>query len=131
MTGYLTTHVLDLAKRQLLDADHGDVPLTSGEFDVLKTFAENPNRPLSRDWLLETTSHRARDRFIGSTRRTFASRSAQNTGGIAIASTTTAMMTSISVNPPRRRRPRCPTLVTAMSHAPSAASQSRFGCHSS
>ena len=37
--------------------------LTSGEFDILKTFAENPNRPLSRDWLLETTSHRSRDPF--------------------------------------------------------------------
>ena len=56
-------HMLDLSKRQLLDRENGDVPLTSGEFDILKTFAENPNRPLSRDWLLETTSHRARDPF--------------------------------------------------------------------
>lgn len=56
-------HMLDLTKRQLLDSENGDVPLTSGEFDILKTFAENPNRPLSRDWLLETTSHRARDPF--------------------------------------------------------------------
>ena len=30
---------------------------------ILKIFAENPNRPLSRDWLLETTSHRSRDPF--------------------------------------------------------------------
>ena len=37
--------------------------VTAGEFDILKTFAENPNRPLSRDWLLETTSHRSRDPF--------------------------------------------------------------------
>ncbi len=56
-------HMLDLSKRQLLDGENGDVPLTSGEFDILKTFAENPNRPLSRDWLLETTSHRSRDPF--------------------------------------------------------------------
>lgn len=56
-------HVLDLTRRQLLDADEVAVPLTSGEFDVLKIFAQNPNRPLSRDWLLETTSHRARDPF--------------------------------------------------------------------
>ena len=35
---------------------HRDVAVTSGEFDILKTFAENPNRPLSRDWLLETTT---------------------------------------------------------------------------
>ena len=56
-------HTLDLPKRQLLDQTGGDVALTSGEFDILKTFAENPNRPLSRDWLLETTSHRSRDPF--------------------------------------------------------------------
>jgi len=56
-------HTLDLSKRQLLDTEGGDIALTSGEFDILKIFAENPNRPLSRDWLLETTSHRSRDPF--------------------------------------------------------------------
>jgi DNA-binding response OmpR family regulator len=56
-------HTLDLTRRHLLDAAGNDVPLTAGEFDVLKIFAENPNRPLSRDWLLETTSHRSRDPF--------------------------------------------------------------------
>ena len=54
---------LDLPRRLLLDPHGHDVALTSGEFDVLKIFAENPNRPLSRDWLLETTSHRSRDPF--------------------------------------------------------------------
>jgi DNA-binding response OmpR family regulator len=54
---------LDLTKRLLLDAAGNDVALTAGEFDILKIFAENPNRPLSRDWLLETTSHRSRDPF--------------------------------------------------------------------
>ena len=54
---------LDLPRRLLLDPDGRDVAITSGEFDVLKIFAENPNRPLSRDWLLETTSHRSRDPF--------------------------------------------------------------------
>ena len=54
---------LDLPRRLLLDPDGRDVAVTSGEFDVLKIFAENPNRPLSRDWLLETTSHRSRDPF--------------------------------------------------------------------
>ena len=39
------------------------MPVTAGEFDLLKIFAEHPNRPLSRDWLLETTSHRSRDPF--------------------------------------------------------------------
>jgi two-component system phosphate regulon response regulator OmpR len=33
-------------------------PLTASEFDLLKVFAENPNRPLMRDWLLEVTAHR-------------------------------------------------------------------------
>jgi DNA-binding response OmpR family regulator len=56
-------HTLDLAKRELHDDSGNDVAVTAGEFDILKIFAENPNRPLSRDWLLETTSHRARDPF--------------------------------------------------------------------
>jgi DNA-binding response OmpR family regulator len=55
--------MLDLAKRALHDDTGNDVAVTSGEFDLLKLFAENPNRPLSRDWLLETTSHRTRDPF--------------------------------------------------------------------
>ncbi|MEI7875893.1 MAG: response regulator [Alphaproteobacteria bacterium] len=54
---------LDLPRRLLLDQAGEDVALTSGEFDILKIFAENPNRPLGRDWLLETTSHRSRDPF--------------------------------------------------------------------
>jgi DNA-binding response OmpR family regulator len=56
-------HVLDLGRRALHDDSGKDVAVTAGEFDILKIFAENPNRPLSRDWLLETTSHRARDPF--------------------------------------------------------------------
>jgi len=56
-------HVLDLSRRALHDDAGRDVAVTAGEFDILKIFAENPNRPLSRDWLLETTSHRARDPF--------------------------------------------------------------------
>jgi DNA-binding response OmpR family regulator len=56
-------HVLDLSRRALHDNSGKDVAVTAGEFDILKIFAENPNRPLSRDWLLETTSHRARDPF--------------------------------------------------------------------
>jgi DNA-binding response OmpR family regulator len=56
-------HTLDLSKRALHDVAGTDVPVTPGEFDILKIFAENPNRPLSRDWLLETTSHRTRDPF--------------------------------------------------------------------
>lgn len=56
-------HTLDLSKRALQDDTGNDIAVTAGEFDLLKLFAENPNRPLSRDWLLETTSHRQRDPF--------------------------------------------------------------------
>jgi DNA-binding response OmpR family regulator len=56
-------HMLDLAKCALRDDAGNDVAVTAGEFDILKLFAENPNRPLSRDWLLEITSHRTRDPF--------------------------------------------------------------------
>ena len=56
-------HMLDLNRRALHDDTGQDVAVTASEFDILKIFAENPNRPLSRDWLLETTSHRTRDPF--------------------------------------------------------------------
>jgi DNA-binding response OmpR family regulator len=56
-------HTLDLSRRALQDDAGQDVAVTAGEFDILKIFAENPNRPLSRDWLLEITSHRSRDPF--------------------------------------------------------------------
>lgn len=52
---------LDLGARTLHDGAGAEVGLTTGEFDTLKLFVENPNRPLSRDWLLETSSHRSRD----------------------------------------------------------------------
>ena len=45
---------LDVDKHQL-SRDSRDVPLTSGEFTLLKTFLENPNRVLNRDALLEKT----------------------------------------------------------------------------
>ena len=55
--------VLDLQRRLFLDADGTEESLTASEFDLLKLFAENPNRPLARDWLLEATSHREADSF--------------------------------------------------------------------
>ena len=55
--------VLDLERRVLLDADGQEEALAASEFDLLKLLAENPNRPLSRDWLLEATSHREADPF--------------------------------------------------------------------
>ena len=56
--------VLDPEKRVLVDpADGSEETLTASEFDLLKVFAENPNRPLTRDWLLEVTAHREMEAF--------------------------------------------------------------------
>jgi len=56
--------VLDLERRVLVDpADGSEDRLTVSEFDLLKVFAENPNRPLQRDWLLEVTAHREMEAF--------------------------------------------------------------------
>jgi DNA-binding response OmpR family regulator len=56
--------VLDLEKRVLCNAaDGSEETLAASEFDLLKAFAENPNRPLNRDWLLEVTAHREMEAF--------------------------------------------------------------------
>ena len=56
--------VLDLERCVLVDpADGSEDTLTASEFDLLKVFAENPNRPLQRDWLLEATAHREMEPF--------------------------------------------------------------------
>lgn len=55
--------LLDLTTRRMMALTGEEVPLRSGEFELLKVFAENPNRPLARDWLLETTSHREMEAF--------------------------------------------------------------------
>ena len=56
--------VLDLEKRVLIDPASGDEEtLAASELDLLKVFAENPNRPLNRDWLLEVTAHREMEAF--------------------------------------------------------------------
>ena len=49
---------LDLAAHRLYDASGTDIPLTSMEFDLLKTFAKHPDRVLSRDQLLELAHNR-------------------------------------------------------------------------
>ena len=49
---------LDTAARRLTDPKGRDVPLTSGEFDLLGVFARNAGRVLSRDFLLEQTRGR-------------------------------------------------------------------------
>ena len=56
--------VLDLERRVFIDpADDSEERLAASEFDLLKIFAENPNRPLMRDWLLEVTAHREAEAF--------------------------------------------------------------------
>jgi two-component system OmpR family response regulator len=49
---------LDLVKRELRDRAETSVTLTAGEFDLLRVFASNPNRVLSRDRLIELVKGR-------------------------------------------------------------------------
>jgi two-component system OmpR family response regulator len=49
---------LDTAARTLLNPEQREVSLTTGEFDLLNTFARHPGRVLSRDFLLEATRGR-------------------------------------------------------------------------
>jgi len=49
---------LDTAARTLTGPEQREVPLTTGEFDLLVTFVRHPGRVLSRDFLLEATHRR-------------------------------------------------------------------------
>jgi len=49
---------LDTAARTLHNPEQREVPLTTGEFELLTTFARHPGRVLSRDFLLEATRGR-------------------------------------------------------------------------
>jgi two-component system phosphate regulon response regulator OmpR len=42
----------------LVRADGSHIELSAGELDLLNVFADNPDRPISRDELLEASSHR-------------------------------------------------------------------------
>lgn len=55
--------LLDLDSRQMFDAAGGEIPLTAAEFDLLKALFERPNRPLSRDQLMNLTRNRDWDPF--------------------------------------------------------------------
>lgn len=55
--------LLDTAARRLSDEQGRDMPLTSGEFDLLSVFARAPGRVLSRDYLLEQTRGRSAGPF--------------------------------------------------------------------
>lgn len=54
----LGSHLLDLDSRQLFGADGEEIPLTRMEFDLLEVLVARPNRPLSRDQLLQLTQNR-------------------------------------------------------------------------
>jgi two-component system phosphate regulon response regulator OmpR len=54
---------LDLDAHKLFDEDGKEVSLTAMEFDLLKAFAERPNRVLSRDQLLELAHNRGWEPF--------------------------------------------------------------------
>ena len=68
--------MLNLESRRLFDLDGTEVPVTAMEFDLLRTFAEHPNRVLTRDQLLDLAHHmemtpfdRSIDMRIGRLRR--------------------------------------------------------------
>jgi two-component system, OmpR family, response regulator len=54
---------LDLSTHQLFGADGQEIAITSTDFDLLRVFAENANRVLSRDQLLTMTSNREWEPF--------------------------------------------------------------------
>lgn len=60
---YFGRCVLDLDAHTLKTGAGEDVPLTTMEFDLLKAFADHPNRVLTRDQLLDMAHHRAWDPF--------------------------------------------------------------------
>ena len=55
--------VLDLGAHRLTDDKGAEVPMSPLEFDLLKAFAEQPNRALSRERILNLTQRRDWDPF--------------------------------------------------------------------
>ena len=55
--------VLDVEAHRLVDETGAEVPMSSLEFDLLKALAEHPNRPLSRERILNLTQQRDWDPF--------------------------------------------------------------------
>ncbi len=55
-------HLL-LDERRLLRTDGAEVELSAAEFDLLALFARHPNRPLTRDQIMEQAHHRGWDVF--------------------------------------------------------------------
>ena len=60
----MSTRRIAFKNARLIDPASGsEETLAASELDLLKVFAENPNRPLNRDWLLEVTAHREMEAF--------------------------------------------------------------------
>lgn len=55
--------VIDAEKHKLFDETGEEIPLTSMEYDLLQVFAENPNRVLSRNQLLDLSHSQNSDPF--------------------------------------------------------------------
>lgn len=55
--------ILNMESHRLFGEDGQEVPITNMEFDLLKAFATNPNRVLSRDQLLDMAHNRDWDPF--------------------------------------------------------------------
>jgi DNA-binding response OmpR family regulator len=50
--------VLRTGERELVDKDGGEVPLSTGEYNLLLALVTHPKRVLTRDQLLDLTQHR-------------------------------------------------------------------------
>lgn len=55
--------LIDLQRRAVFDRNDAPLPLTSGEFELLRCFVDRPGRVLSRDQLIEWTRGRSSDTF--------------------------------------------------------------------
>ncbi len=55
--------VLNLDTRKLYDLEGNSVPMTTMEFDLLRTFAENPDRVLTRDRILDLAHNKEMEAF--------------------------------------------------------------------
>jgi DNA-binding response OmpR family regulator len=55
--------VLDLSAHRLTDESGSEVPMTPLEFDLLKALVSHPNRPLSRERILNLSQQRETDPF--------------------------------------------------------------------
>ncbi len=65
--GAFTLHLAERRLTRTVDGAVEDVPLTTGEFNLLRVLAQNPQRPLGRDRLIELAygrDHVATDRSI-------------------------------------------------------------------